>query len=408
MAYSSRAHLDALASFKYRNYRLWFLGQAASLIGTWMQVTAQGFLVFELTHSPAFLGYVGFASGVPIWLLTLFGGVVTDRMSRRDLLVITQFSMMILAFTLAMLTWLSWIQPWHILVLALALGVANAFDAPARQAFVVEMVGREDQGNAIALNATMSNLAISIGPAIAGLFYAWLGPAWCFGINAASFIPVIVALGLMRLESRPRQIGTRTALGDFQDGMRYVAAHRSIRVLLMTAVVVTIFGMSFGTLFPVWAVAVLGGDATTNGFLQSARGIGSLIGTLMIASIARRLLTGKLVAIATGVLPVFLFAFATAHQLAPAILALVGVGWCLMLIVNVANILVQSQVDDAYHGRVMASFTLASQGMVPAGALIVGAMAELFDVPMAVALGAAILFAFAVWLASAGELQTSE
>jgi predicted MFS family arabinose efflux permease len=169
--------MEAFASFGHRNYRLWFSGQAASLVGTWMQLTAQGFLVFQLSRSPAFLGYVGFASGAPIWLFTLLGGVASDRMPLRNLPLMTQTTMMILAFILAALTFFGHIQPWHIVPLALSLGVANAFDAPARQAFVVELVEREDLGNAIALNSTMFNLGTAIGPALAGVVYAAPGGA---------------------------------------------------------------------------------------------------------------------------------------------------------------------------------------------------------------------------------------
>ena len=196
------------ASLGQRNYRLWFMGQSASLVGTWMQVTAQGFLVFQLTHSPAYLGYVGFASGVPIWLFSLFGGVV-GRVSRRNMLLITQTTMMILAFILAALTFLGLVQPWQIVVLAFALGVANAFDAPARQAFVVELVAREDLGNAIALNSTMVNLGTAIGPALAGVTYALFGPGWCFTINGISFLAVIIALLLMRLQPQQRRLYAR-------------------------------------------------------------------------------------------------------------------------------------------------------------------------------------------------------
>jgi len=172
------------AALKHRNYRLWFWGQMTSLFGTWMQTTAQGFLVYELTRSSAFLGYVGFASGIPSLLFTMYGGVVADRMSRRKLLIITQSVMMMLALILAMLAFLGVVQPWHILVLAFGLGLANAFDAPARLAFISEMVDREDLTNAVALNATMFNSAIVVGPAVAGIIYAASGPGWCFTINA--------------------------------------------------------------------------------------------------------------------------------------------------------------------------------------------------------------------------------
>src|SRR5271157_4058592 len=180
-------------ALKYPNYRLWFRGQMVSLFGTWMQTTAQGFLVYELTHSPRYLGYVGFAAGAPTWLLTLYGGVVADRIPRRMLLIITQSCMMVLAFILAALWFLHVVQPWHIMVLAFLLGVANSFDAPARQAFVSELVPREDLTNAIALNATMFNTATAVGPAVAGATYALFGAGWCFTINGLSFIAVLTA-----------------------------------------------------------------------------------------------------------------------------------------------------------------------------------------------------------------------
>ena len=187
------------AALKYPNYRLWFAGQLASLVGTWMQSTAQGFLIFQLTDSPAYLGLVEFVSDIPSWVFMLYGGVIADRMPRRTLLVITQTAMLVLAFILAALTFAGLVQPWQIVLLAFLLGVAHAFDTPARQAFVLEMIEREDLGNAIALNATMFQSAVVVGPAVAGITYALLGPAWCFTINGISFIAVIVALLKMRL-----------------------------------------------------------------------------------------------------------------------------------------------------------------------------------------------------------------
>ncbi len=233
---------QAFVSLKYRNYRLWFMGQLASLVGTWMQTTAQGFLVYQLTHSPAYLGYVGFASGVPTWLFTLYGGVVSDRMPRRRLLIITQTSMMILAFILAALAFAQVVQPWHIVLLAFLLGIANAFDAPARQSFVLEMVERQDMTNAIALNSTMFNSATAVGPAIAGVTYALLGPAGCFTINGISFIAVIVALLMMHIKPLPPRARATSALEDLKEGVCYVAAHSTIRTLVSVAAVTSLFG----------------------------------------------------------------------------------------------------------------------------------------------------------------------
>ena len=276
------------ASLRYRNYRLWFTGQMISLVGTWMQSTAQAFLVYQLTGSPAYLGYVGFAAGVPTWLFSLYGGVVSDRMSKRNLMVITQSAMMILAFLLAALTFTGRVQAWHIVVMAFLLGIANAFDAPARQAIVFELVDREDLTNAIALNATMFNLGTAIGPAVAGLTYSAFGPAWCFTINGISFIAVISALLMMHLKPVERVQRAASALAEIRSGIRYAASSRRVRTVIINLGVVSLFGMGFVTLMPAWAVDVLGGDATTNGLLQSARGVGALVGALMLAAVGAK------------------------------------------------------------------------------------------------------------------------
>jgi predicted MFS family arabinose efflux permease len=365
-----------------------------------MQLTAQGFLAFQLTHSPAFLGYVGFASGAPVWLFTLFGGVISDRMPLRNLLLMTQTTMMILAFVLAALTFFGHIHPWHIVLLAFGLGVANAFDAPARQAFVVELVERKDLGNAIALNSTMINLAIAIGPAIAGVVYAVLGPGWCFTINGISFIAVISALLLMRLKLRPPRTRTGTALDDLKDGLRYVVSHPTIRTLIAATMVTTVFGMSFFVLLPAWSVKILGGDSTTNGFLQSARGVGSLIGALMIASFGRAKIRGKLLTLGSLMLPLLLLVWSAMRWLPLSLLVLIGVGWGTMLVLNIANILGQLNVPDQLRGRVMSIYTLGLFGTFPLGALLSGTLAEGIGEPATVALGALVMLAFAgfLWL----------
>ena len=395
-----RSAIEAFASFGHRNYRLWYVGQAASLVGTWMQFTTQGFLVFQLTHSPAFLGYVGFASGAPIWLFTLLGGVVSDRMPLRKLLLITQTTMMILAFILAALSFLGDIQPWHIVMLASGLGVANAFDAPARQSFVVELVEREDLGNAVALNSTMFNLGAAIGPAVAGVVYAVLGPGWCFTINGASFIAVISALLMMRLKPKPPRLRTDSAFADLKDGLRYVVSHPTIRILIAVTMVTTIFGMSFAILLPAWSVKILGGDATTNGFLQSDRGAGSLIGAFMVASLARVKIKGKLLTLGSLIFPVLLLVWSAMRWLPLSLLVLVGVGWGTMLVLNISNILGQLHVPDQLRGRVMSIYTLVFFGMFPLGALLSGTAAEVIGEPTTVALGALVTIAFGgvLWL----------
>lgn len=390
---------STFASLQYPNYRLWFFGQLVSLVGTWMQSTAQGYLVYQLTNSPAYLGYVGFAGGIPSWLFTLYGGVIADRISRRNLLVITQTAMMVLAFILAGLTFAQRVQPWHIVVLAFLLGTANAFDAPARQAFVLEMVSREDLTNAIALNSTMFNLATAVGPAVAGMTYTLVGPAWCFTINAISFIAVIVALLLMKLAPFQSPERRGSALTDIKEGLAYVASTRVVRVVIINLGAVSLFGLSFVTLMPAWAVEILKGDATTNGLLQSARGVGALLGALMIAAIGAYASRGKLLILGSFVFPSLLLVYATIRWLPLSLLVLLGVGWGFMVIANTSNALVQTQVPDHMRGRVMGIYTLTFFGLMPIGSLIAGTLADWIGEPLTVVAGAIILLAIAmlVW-----------
>jgi len=392
---------QTFAALKYRNYRLWFFGQMVSLMGTWMQSTAQGYLIYELTHSPAFLGAVGFASGIPTWLFMLYAGVVADRVPRRTLIMITQTGMMILAFILAALTFVKIIQPWHILVLAFLLGIANAFEAPARMAFVTEMIdNREDLTNAIALNGTMFNSATAVGPAVAGLAYAALGPEWCFTINGISFIAVIAALSMMNLQPFTPPPHRRSALADLIEGLRYVAARPIVRVLVGLGGVVTLFGMSFVTLTPAWAVKILGGDAATNGLLQSARGLGALMSALFIASLGRFKFKGKLLTLGMFAFPALLIVFAFVRYLPLALILLVAMGFAQVLTFNLNNALVQMQTPDMLRGRVMGIYSFTFFGFMPLGALIAGTAAERIGEPNTVVLGAAITLAFAaiVWI----------
>jgi MFS family permease len=381
---------QTFAALKYPNYRLWFWGQMVSLFGTWMQSTAQGFLVFELTHSPAYLGYVGFAAGLPSWLFMLYAGVIADRMSRRTLMVITQTCMMVLAFIIAGLTFLGLIQPWHIIVLAFVLGVANAFDAPARQAFVLEMVEREDLTNAIALNSAMFNSALVVGPAAAGVIYAAFGPAWCFTVNGVSFIAVIVALLAMKL--RPQVAARRRAstLTDLAEGLRFVASQPLVRTLVGLVGTTALFGMCFVPLIPAWAVTVLGGDATTNGLLQSARGVGALSGALLIASLGRFRFKGRLLVFGTFAFSIMLLVFAFVRWVPLSLFTLACVGTAQILFMNLANSSVQTLSPDALRGRVMGVYSLIFFGLMPIGSLLAGSFAQYFGSPLTVILGALI------------------
>jgi len=387
---------DTFTSLKYPNYRLWFIGQLVSLVGTWTQSAAQGYLIYQLTKSPAYLGYVSFANGLPTWIFTLYAGAIADRVSRRTLMVITQSAMMILAFVLAILTFTNLVQWWHILILSFLLGVCNAFDAPARQAFVLEMVDRKDLTNAIALNSTMFNMAVVLGPAFGGLIYAWVGPGWCFTINAISFLAVIISLLLMKLKPFVPVKTNRSTLANVKEGLKYVVNHPSARMLITNLSIVTMFGLGIAALIPAWAVEVLGGGAATNGFLMAARGLGSLIGALLIASLGRIRFHGKILTINSLILPITMILFALFHQLVPSLLAMAGMGFTFMMIVNLSNAMVQTRITDEMRGRVMGVFTLFFFGAMPIGALISGWTADIIGEPLTVIICATILLVFAL------------
>lgn len=365
-----------------------------------MQTTAQGFLVFSLTNSPAYLGVVSFSNGIAAWLFTLYGGVISDRMSRRTLLIITQTAMMLLAFGLAALVFTNLVQPWHIVIFSFLLGIANAFDAPSRLAFVVELVEREDLSNAIALNALMFNGAAIIGPTAAGLAYAWFGPGWCFTINGISFIAVIIALSIMRLAPFVPNDDDGSAFTKLKEGLVYVAHHDTIRMIIFNIGIVSMFAMGLIALIPAWAVNVLHGDAATNGLLLAVRGVGALISAIMLASLSRYPIKGRLWTIGSIVTPISLFAFAMFHWLPVSILAMAVMGWSYMLMVNTSNALVQSHVEDDLRGRVMSIYTLIFFGMMPIGSLILGILADFWSEPLAAVISACILalFALVTWI----------
>ncbi len=389
---------DTFVSLKYPNYRLWFIGQLVSLVGTWTQTTAQGYLIYQLTKSPAYLGYASFANGLPSWFFTLYAGAIADRVPRRTLMIITQSSMLILAFILAVLSFTNVIQWWHILILTFLLGVSNAFDAPSRQAFVLEMVEREDMTNAIALNSTMFNSAVVLGPAIGGLIYAWVGPGWCFTINGISFIAVIIALLLMKLKPFVPVRSNGNTLSDIKDGLKYVANHPDLKMLISNLFITTVFGLGIATLIPAWAVVVLGGDATTNGFLFAARGFGSLLGALIIAALGRFRFRGKIWTINSLLLPIMMIVFANMHWLIPSLLAMSAMGFTFMMIVNLSNAMVQTRIADEMRGRVMGIYTFFFFGAFPLGSLISGWAADRIGEPQTVMISAVILLVFALFV----------
>jgi MFS family permease len=391
---------ETFASLKHYNYRLWFFGQAISLMGTWMQSTAQGYLVYQLTSSTAYLGLVAFVGGVATWLFTLFGGVVADRISRRNLMVITQTTMLVLAFILGGLTFANIVRPWHVLILAFLLGVANAFDAPARVSFVMEMVPREDMTNAIALNSTMFNIATVVGPSVAGLTYAAFGPAWCFILNGLSFVAVIVALLLMHIKLEVQASPRPNALAEIGEGLHYVFTNRLVLSLNASVGLVAMFGFGLLSLLPAWAKDVLHGNEVTNGLLVSARGFGALISALMLASLTRHRLRGKLWMVGFLVAPAAMFLFAWVRWLPLSLAILAVIGWGMMMMTNNSNAMIQSRVPDNLRGRVMGVYTLVFNGFIPIGALLAGGIAQKLGSPVTVILCAGVLmiFVLATWI----------
>ncbi len=384
------------SALRHPNYRLWFRGMLVSLVGTWMQNTAQGFLVFQLTNSPAYLGYVAFASGLPSWFFTLYGGVIADRIPRRRMIIITQSTMMVLAFIQAFLVFTGFVQAWHILVLAFFLGIANAFDAPARQSFVVEMVDRDDLTNAIALNSTMFNLATVIGPAVAGLTYAWVGPAWCFTINGISFIAVILSLALMKLPPKTIATAKGQAFALLREGLQYTKSNATIMGILFLVGTVSIFASGMLTLIPAWSVNVLNGDATTNGLLLSARGFGSMLAGLFIAWLSQYRVKGKALSTGSLILPVVMVLFALTRNQMFSLVFLVGIGFGFMLVLNNANAVLQTSLPDNLRGRVMSIYVMVFFGSQPIGSLLAGELAERAGEQLSVLVSSALLLACAL------------
>jgi len=365
-----------------------------------MQSTALGFLVFELTKSPAFLGLAGFAGGIPTWLFMLGAGVVADRAPRRRIMIYTQSASMLLALLAAGLVFTGAIRPWHIILLAFGMGTANAFDAPARQALVQDLVPFEDMTNAIALNSAMFNTSVALGPAVGGVIYALFGPAWCFFINAVSFVAVILALAKMKLPASVPRTRTTSLATDLKEGLRYTVREPVVRTIMGLVAVISLFGFSFVTLIPAWTVNILHGNATTNGLLVSARGLGSLVSALFIASLGRFHFRGKLLTAGSVAFPLAMILFAFVRGTMPAFLVVFASGFAIILVFNMANAVIQSLSPDHLRGRVMSIYGFMFFGTAPLGALMIGATAERIGEPPTVVIGSliALLFSGLVWV----------
>ena len=378
---------ETFRALRHRNFQLFFSGQLISLVGTWMQVIAESWLVYRLTGSSLLLGSVGFAAQIPVFLVAPIGGTVADRHNRRNLIVATQASAMVLAFIYAALTLSGWIRVWQIFILAASLGVVNAFDIPARQAFLVDMVGKEDLMNAIALNSSMFNGARIVGPAIAGILVAKIGEGWCFFSNAVSYIAVITGLLMMQVPRFIPSHGGGSPTQNILEGFRYVRGTRPIRDLLFLLGLMSLVGMPFAVLMPIFADRILHVGAQGLGWLMGASGVGALIGALALAAKKGVRGLGTWVAVCSAGFGGALILFSLSKTLWLSLLFLVPVGLFMMIQMASSNTLIQSMVPDRLRGRVMAVYSMMFMGMAPFGSFFAGAMADRIGAPITVAIG---------------------
>ncbi|WP_027368554.1 MFS transporter [Desulfocurvibacter africanus] len=376
-----------LRALRHRNYRLFFAGQGISLVGTWMQTMAQAWLVYRLSGSSLALGLVGFAGQIPVFLLAVFGGVVADARNRRAIMLWTQALSMLLALAAAALTLSGVVQVWHVMLLAVGLGVVNAFDIPARQAFVIDMVGRQDLHNAIALNSSMFNSARVLGPTLAGLLVPLVGEGWCFLLNGASYLAVMASLLLMRLPpDAPKPTGA-SAWRRVGDGLTFAAHHTAIRTVLLLTGLSSLLGTSYATLMPVFADRILGGGPGALGLLMGAAGLGAFGGAMLLAARRDSLGLGRWIIRAGVGFGLSLAVFSLSRQLWLSAALLAPVGFCMVVMMASANTLLQQTTPDGYRGRVMALFSIMVVGMSPFGALLAGALAHLIGPQLTVLAG---------------------
>jgi len=391
-------------ALSHRNYQLFFSGQGISMIGTWMTRIATSWLVYKLTGSALLLGVVGFSGQIPAFLLAPFAGVIVDRMNRHRLLVITQILAMVQSLAMAVLALSGYIEMWHIIVLSIFQGLINAVDMPARQSFVIEMVeDRADLPNAIALNSSLVNAARLIGPSVGGVVIAAVGEGWCFAIDGISYIAVIASLLAMKVKPAMtvEKIKRTNILKELRDGWRYVAGSPPISKILILLAIVSLVGMPYTILMPVFAEKILGGGPNTLGFLMASTGIGALIGALFLASRKTVLGLGRFIPRMAGLFGVGLIAFSFSHVLWLSMILLVATGLGFMVQMAVSNTIIQTIVDEDKRGRVMSFYTMAFMGTIPFGSLLAGTLADQIGSPETLLFGGIGCVVAAIWFARA-------
>ncbi len=381
-------------SLKVKNFRIYWLGMFISLIGTWIQTVAQSWLVFELTNSAFLLGLVGFLGSIPLFLLSLFGGVAADRMNKRNILIFTQTAFMVLAFVLAVLTQMKLITPFQIMLIAVLNGMVMAFDAPSRQAMVVELVGKEYLLNAIVLNSIAFNSSRIIGPAFAGILVASIGMSGCFYINGISFLAVIIALFLIRIKNIPKNDKNNSALKDLKEGLKFIKNNRIISILITMVGFISLFGISYAILMPIFARDVLKVGVKGLGLLMSAAGAGALIAAFILARLGDFKYKGKFLILSSLVFSFSLILFSLSKVYLFSLIALVLMGGASVSAIALINTLLQTSVSNEFRGRVMSAFMFTFAGIMPFGNLIAGALAHAWGVSFTVMLSGIICAVF--------------
>lgn len=391
--------MPIFGALKYRNYRLFLAGQIISLSGTWMQRVAQGWLVYELTNSAFALGIVGFATRLPVIFLSLFAGVLADRINKRNILIVSQTVAMFQALLLAWLTLSGRVQYWHVVILGTLLGATQSFDAPTRHSFFKDMVGEKDLMSAIALNSSAFNTARLVGPAIAGILIYTLGIGACFLINAISFIAVIAAYVAMRLETTTNRTG-KSSWEDLTEGLRYVKGHPIVQTAVTLIALASILTFSYATLLPVFANRVLGGEAEVYASMMTAVGAGAMISALVLASLGNVSRKGLLASSGVLAFPLSLLMLSFARTSTAAYVLCFVTGCATILLTATMNSLVQTAIEDRYRGRVMSLYVLVFLGPLPFGNLIAGKLADTIGVIATLRLGTSISLAIAILILS--------
>jgi MFS family permease len=379
-------------ALQHRNFQLFIAGQLTSLIGTWMQTTAQLWLVYKLTNSAALLGVFGFANQVPILFLAALGGYIGDRYNRHYGVIWTQIVSMVLAFALAGLTFANIIQVWELILIAFLVGVVNAFDVPIRQAFLVEMVVREDLPNAIALNSSIFNGARVVGPAIAGFALAWKGPAWCFFLNGISFLAVIGALLAMRIVKRETKKEAGSPFQSLLQGFRFAMSDLPIRSTLLLLSMLSLLGLQYSVFLPIFASEVLHRGAKGFGLLMSAAGVGAVLGALHFAARTSYKGLARWIAATSTLCAVGLVVFSQSRVFWLSMAVLLVVGFCATVQMAATNTTLQNRVPDQLRGRIMAVYATMFMGVQPIGSLIAGGVAKRIGAPCTLAVFGTLCF----------------